>query len=389
MLFNAKHAIILLVNSVLTVRCKLKPTVSQAQVFERTADAFTAACNYVLRIARETDTFNRFQLHKLAYADIREQFNLPANLAVTVFERVGKRKGKKTGGFKRGSVSHNARTVSLKGDVLSILTVDGRLKVPLAIGEYQRRLLPQKVTDSKIRGGTLVRGKNGKWYAHLWVSVENAPPKPPIGGAIGVDLGITNIATTSDGEVFTGSEVEQKRQKCLRHRSSLQKCGSRSAKRRLEKISERETRFRSDTNHVIAKSVVDNAKRTERGIKLENLQGIGQRTRVRRQDRAKHAGWAFYQLRQYITYRCVRDGVALATVDPRNTSRMCSKCGHCEKANRKSQAEFVCKACGYTALADVNAAVNIARASVKTPIVDGFDANQGQDVPDLQAVCFN
>jgi transposase len=53
-------------------------------------------------------------------------------------------------------------------------------------------------------------------------------------------------------------------------------------------------------------------------------------------------------------------GIPLVFVDPRNTSRTCSECGHCEKANRKSQAEFVCKHCGHSMNADLNAARNIA-----------------------------
>ncbi|MFL5661183.1 MAG: zinc ribbon domain-containing protein, partial [Ktedonobacteraceae bacterium] len=52
-----------------------------------------------------------------------------------------------------------------------------------------------------------------------------------------------------------------------------------------------------------------------------------------------------------------------------NTSRTCSECGHCAKENRKSQADFKCVACGYAALADYNAAINISRADVMPPIV--------------------
>lgn len=63
-------------------------------------------------------------------------------------------------------------------------------------------------------------------------------------------------------------------------------------------------------------------------------------------------------------------GVPLHIVDPRNTSRTCHVCKHCEKANRKSQASFVCKKCGYSGNADWNAAINISRASVMVPIVE-------------------
>ena len=47
-------------------------------------------------------------------------------------------------------------------------------------------------------------------------------------------------------------------------------------------------------------------------------------------------------------------------------------CGHCEQANRKSQAEFVCQSCGFAAPADWNAAVNISRAEVKQLLVSAL-----------------
>ena len=367
--------------SLLSVRCKVQPSASQAESLGRTVDAFTAACNYILRVAREADTFSKYRLQSLTYNDVRAEFGLSANLAIRAIARVGKRKGKRTGGFKATSVDYDQRILSLKDEVLSLTTVDGRLKVPLSIGNYQRHLLR---TALSIQGGQLVRGQKGKWYIHLQCKFADETPQEPT-GSLGVDLGIAQIATTSDGETFTGAEVETKRQKYLRHRSSLQKCGSRSAKRRLKEISSREARFRADVNHVIAKSVVSNAKRTGRGIQLEDLSGIRDRTRVRRKDRAKHAGWSFFQLRSFIEYRCVRDGVPLATVDPRNTSRTCNLCGYCDKANRRSQAEFVCKSCGYSANADVNAAQNIARAAVKQPIVTWVESKSVHDAPQLQA----
>src|SRR6266545_7285440 len=64
------------------------------------------------------------------------------------------------------------------------------------------------------------------------------------------------------------------------------------------------------------------------------------------------------KLYDFITYKATLAGVAIVTIDPRNTSRTCAACGHCSKSNRKSQSEFVCKACGHRAHADVNAARN-------------------------------
>lgn len=81
--------------------------------------------------------------------------------------------------------------------------------------------------------------------------------------------------------------------------------------------------------------------------------------------------WSFYQLRNFVEYRCVRDGVPLGLVDAAYTSRTCRCCGCREKANR-NQAKFCCVQCGYTSHADVNAAQNISVAVVKQPIVGTF-----------------
>ena len=97
------------------------------------------------------------------------------------------------------------------------------------------------------------------------------------------------------------------------------------------------------------------------------------RTTVKKPQRNRHAGWSFNQLRLFLEYKATLAGVTLVKVDPRNTSRTCNVCGHCEKANRKSQAEFKCRQCGYSANADFNAARNIrARGLVKVPMV-GLD----------------
>jgi putative transposase len=71
-------------------------------------------------------------------------------------------------------------------------------------------------------------------------------------------------------------------------------------------------------------------------------------------------GWAFLQLREFIEYKSVIAGVPVVLVDPRNTSRTCPECDHCEKANRKSQSEFECRSCGHRSHADLAGARNVA-----------------------------
>jgi IS605 OrfB family transposase len=156
-------------------------------------------------------------------------------------------------------------------------------------------------------------------------------------------------------------------------RQALQKVGTKSAKRRLRQLRGRQRRFQKDTNHHISKRLVAKAERTKRAIVLEDLKGIRTRARVRgRGQRARHSNWAFGQLRAFIGYKAQRSGVTVSFVDPAYTSQRCSACGHTERRNRKSQAEFCCVVCQFASPADYNAAINIEWAAVNRPMVSNL-----------------
>jgi IS605 OrfB family transposase len=191
---------------------------------------------------------------------------------------------------------------------------------------------------------------------------------------LGVDLGIIQLATTSDGEFLnhsTGpkhSHVNQVRARYSRFRQKLQKKGTKSAKRLLKKRSGREKRFAKDVNHCLSKAVVSTAKGTGRGIALEDLTHIRSRVNGSKRRRRVLHSWSFFQLRAFIAYKAALAGVRMVYVDPAYTSQTCSACGLCEKANRRTQSTFLCLSSGFSAHADVNAAVNIrSRAAVNRP----------------------
>jgi IS605 OrfB family transposase len=181
---------------------------------------------------------------------------------------------------------------------------------------------------------------------------------------MGVDLGIANIATTSDGarHVGKGLNAHRHRQRQLRRR--LQRKATKSAKRLLKKRRRKEARFAADTNHAIAKRIVTVAERTGRGIALEDLQGIRDRVRLRKPQRVTLHSWSFHQLGSFIAYKAARYGVAVVRVDPAYTSQACSVCGHVDNKNRPCQETFICTSCGFAEHADVNAARNIAARGV-------------------------
>jgi len=204
-------------------------------------------------------------------------------------------------------------------------------------------------------------------WCHENYSIEESREFKP-SAWLGIDLGIINIATDSDGNIRSGDKIEKIRSKLTKRRARLQRCGTKAAKRRLRKISGKEARFRRHVNHNISKELVLLAEGTDRGIALEELTHIRDRVTVGRKQRARLHSWSFAQLRGFISYKAKRKGVPVVFVDPRNTSKGCSKCGNIDNRNRPNQATFICTSCGHTSHADLNAARNIrARATVTTP----------------------
>jgi IS605 OrfB family transposase len=201
--------------------------------------------------------------------------------------------------------------------------------------------------------------RDGKWLLYATCDIPEPDLADPA-AFLGVDLGIANIATTSDGTRYSGKYLNRQRHRARQLRARLQAKGTKSAKRLLKKRARKEARFAADTNHVIAKRIVTEAERTGRGIALEDLTGIRARVRLRKPQRVTLHSWAFAQLRQYTAYKAALAGVPVVYVDPAYTSQVCSDCGHISKKNRPDQATFCCTSCGFAEHADVNAARNIA-----------------------------
>jgi IS605 OrfB family transposase len=348
----------------LTLQLQLIPTTNQKAVLLSTMERFNEAATFAATVGFEAGVLSQPSIHKRAYGEIRERFDLSAQMAVRAIGKAVeafKRDKKTCPVFKpRGAITYDERILSFKGlDRVSLWTLTGRMILPLAYGEYQGERF------DRIKGQVDLVYRQGKFFLYATVDL---PDKAPIAvkDFLGVDLGIVNLATDSDGTAYTGEAVEKVRLRRHESRRSYQKTGTRSAKRRLQRLARREANFRRNENHRIANTLVKLAKDTGRGIGLEDLKHIRDRTTVRAKDRAKHSGWAFAQLQAFVSYKAELAGVPVVFVDARNTSRTCSACGHCAKGSRKSQAEFACLHCGFAEHADRNAARNVRdRAIVK------------------------
>lgn len=351
----------------LTAKIKLNPTEEQRQLLHKTLQRANAACNYISNLAWQEKTFNKLSLHKMCYYDVREKFNLSAQIVIRALGKVadGYKLDKKTkrNFRKHGAFPYDSRILKyrLETQAVSIWTLEGRQIIPFQGGKRQLELLQNQQGESDL---AFVRGE---FYIFAVCDIDTPEPED-IEDYMGVDLGIANIATTDDGHKYSGSTVNSVRHRYHRIRRKLQAKGTKSAKRLLKKRSGKEKRFCNDVNHCISKEIVKKAKRTSRGIALEDLTDIRKRVRLRKSQRTQFHSWSFANLGKKISYKAHMHGVPVVYVDPRNTSRECSSCGHIDKKNRKTQDKFLCIACGFSAHADVNAATNIGRrGSVNAP----------------------
>lgn len=373
-----------------TVTCKLRVNPETSVALAETMERFNAVCNRLSELAWEKQTFRAYDLHALAYHAIRQEFKLPAQLVVRAIAKVAHsyktdRSVRHVFG-PRGAVAYDARCFKLHGvSAASLTTVRGRFRFSLAHGGKQREQLAAGTT-----GEADLLFRDGHFYLAISVKSEPPPPADAGGGVLGVDLGIVELATDSDGQNYSGEAVKSVRRRVKRIRSLLSRKGAKSAKRHLRKIKRKQSRFVRDTNHGIAKRLVGTALSRQKALALEDLKGIRQRASgLNRQMRWLLGNWAFTDLAAKIAYKAAEAGVPVIYVDPRNTSRTCNRCRHCEKANRKSQSQFLCLKCGFEANADFNAACNIeARADLSGGLLSRLGApgkrsevGQGQATP--------
>jgi len=341
-----------------TIKIKLITNKEQHSILLSTMNMFSVVCNDISNIAFENKEFRKFLIHKLCYHSFKEKYkDFSSQLLVRAFDVVAQSytdKGIKrkypTSFKKQSAVVYDDRVLTYNEAYVNIWTINGRTKIPIHIHNKEIFQLRKGQTDLIFQ--------NGNFYLCCVIDISSKDKFIPK-NVLGVDLGIKQLATTSENESFTGETVEKKRQKYSSHRHRLQKKNTRNANRRIKQIGNKESRFRKDVNHCISKKIVEKAKGTESAISLENLTGINDRTTVRKSQKNQRMSWAFYQLKTFIKYKAEEQGVTVIEVNPKNTSRTCNKCKHCDKKNRKNQSDFQCLECGYIENADYNASLNI------------------------------
>ena len=374
---------------VLTVSCKLQPTLEQVALIDELLQAFTDACEYTNRTVKP-GLMNEQAMQSLVYNDVRAKFGLSAQLAIHAVRRVAgnrktaKQKDKPVRKFAPTSATYDERVFSFREHdwTISLRLLSGRQRFKLAIGNYQRGLLKGQTPKT----AALVKRLDGSYYINI--QLESQPEKPRYTDKVlGVDLGRTDICVTSEGDKYSGRKITEIRDHYANLRAKLQQKaarGTRSSRRRCRqrqlRLSGKEQRFQSHVNHTISYQLVQKAKTNNSVIALEDLTGIRERTNDlprNKTERRKSNSWSFYQMRSYLTYKCIKFGVKLVLVNPAYTSQTCHKCLHIHPVKGKSYRSgksFSCGHCSWSGDADLNGAINISflGAAINQPGGSGY-----------------
>lgn len=367
----------------LTLHIKLLPTEEQVSMLKKTFSVFNEACNTISQIAWERRVFKQFGLHKEVYYPIKETYRLSSQLVVHAISKVAdayKLDRKKRRHFREfGAITYDSRVLSYNTSksVCSISLVGGREKIAYTC--YRSQLM------QFVKGEAYLVLIKGKFYLYQTIDIPEEEEECAE-DFVGVDMGITDIISLSDGTNISSDEVKNIRNRYNKVRDSVQSKGTRNCHKLLKRLKGRERRFATIVNHRISKQLVAKAKEEHKGIAIEDLKNIRRGMNSKKHNktfRRRSNSWSFYQLRSFLEYKCKLAGVQIVAIPPAYTSQTCHECGH---IGIRSGKHFRCTHCGNVADADINAALNIATWGyvntherwelLSCPIHDGYSTSK-------------
>jgi len=217
----------------------------------------------------------------------------------------------------------------------------------------------------------------GKWYVSIQTEYEVPEQVHKAASMVGLDAGVTKLATLSDGTVYqpvNSFKANQRKLAMLQRQLSRKVKFSASwqkQKKKIQRLHSHIANIRRDYLHKVTSEISKNhAMIVIEDLKVCNISKSAKGTaeRLGRNIRAKSGlnrsildqGW--YEMRRQLEYKQLWRGGQVLAIPPAYTSQRCVCCGHTAKENRQTQSKFVCQVCGYTENADINGARNILAA---------------------------
>ena len=250
-----------------------------------------------------------------------------------------------------------------------------RVKLPNGIGLVKFRKSQDIIGTIK---NVTISKKSGHWYVSFGCERElDQNPIHPSKTAIGIDLGITRLISTSDGQYikpknsFKANQVKLAKLQRQLSRKVLFSQNWQKQNRKIQKLHHHIANIRHDYLHKITTNISKNhAMIVVEDLKVVNMSKSASGSAVQhgRNVKAKSGlnklildqGWGM--MVDMLEYKQHWQGGLLIKINPRYTSQTCFECKHIAKENRQTQAKFECVKCRYVANADFNAARNILAA---------------------------
>lgn len=376
----------------ITLKLRLYPTSNQANLLDATMEQYQLASNLVSNYYFEHGFKPKQRdLQKPLYHLIRDKFGLKAQMTQSSFKTVlaryktvNNQLGRKPYKYldsesgKWVSVNRNlnwlqkpiqfsrpqcdlvsVRDWSFVKNQLSVNTIGAREKMDFTAKGFEKYLDTGKLGTAKLVKSC------GHYFLHVACTLETPEfSKCSLKHVVGIDRGLRFLSTVYDEQGNTsfvsGKSIIAKRRKYKRLRQQLQSKGTKSAKRRLKAIGQRENRWMSDINHQVTKTLVDKYG-SGTVFTIEDLTNVRFATeKVSKHYRYEQVSWAFYQFEQFLTYKAEFQGSTVVKVNAHYTSQRCPKCGSIDKQARNHVThEYHCEHCGYTSNDDRIGAMNI------------------------------
>lgn len=260
--------------------------------------------------------------------------------------------------FKSKKNNYYSYTTNNQKNTINI--VDGKyIKLPklkTLVRIKQHRQIPK---NGKIKSATISKNPSGKYYISILVEQEiKELPKNEF--AVGIDLGLTDFAITSDGVKYSNPRYLRKSLKKLakeQRKLSRKKNGSKNKNKqriKVAKLYEKITNQRKDFLHKLSSELINE----NQVICLEDLQVKKIRQNKFLSQSVSDVGW--YEFRRQLEYKAKWYGREISFVDKwYPSSQICSNCGNNTGKKSLDIREFDCPYCGKHHDRDINASINI------------------------------
>jgi putative transposase len=356
---------------------RLYPTKSQKIKMERTLDLCRWTYNQTLAYRKnawekEGKSVSKYETHNLlpdwkeekpelneVFSQTLQNVQERVDLALKAFFRRVKA-GEKPGYPRfRGRGWYDSFTYPQKGFKLD----SGKLYLS-KIGDIKIKL--HRLIEGRIKRLTIRRAATGKWLACFSVEVEDSPLPPwKDGSVVGIDVGLENFATLSNGEKIANPRffrLEEKELARVQRKLSKAPKGSSERKKALkvvERVHERIANKRYEFAHQVSDELVDK-------FGLIAFEDLNIRGMVHNNSLAKSISDVAWNMLVTVTsYKAASAGSMVVLVDPRNTSKMCSRCGILVDKTLSDRVHN-CPQCGLSIDRDWNAAINILRLGLQS-----------------------